>query len=104
MQLNTLTTNNTDEIQLIDSDQPQRILAELKQRESLLQTTRETVISQQTTLITTIPDNNELVKNRPLEDCAEVLEYVIHKVQRVTIIYAHNKKEKNLRELCHSLA
>ena len=34
--------NNTDEIQLIDTDQPQRILTELKQRESLLQTTSTT--------------------------------------------------------------
>ena len=65
---------NTNEIQLIDTDQPQRILTELKQRESLLQTTRETIISQLTTLTTTIPDNNQLVKNRPLEDCAELLE------------------------------
>ena len=52
--------NDTDEIQLIDPDQPQRILAELKQCESLLQTARETVISQHTTLTTTLPDNNEL--------------------------------------------
>ena len=88
--------NNTDEIQLIDTDQPQRILTELKQRESLLQTTRETIVSQLTTLTTDIPDNNQLVKNRPLEDCAELLEYVIHKVQRVNIIYMRTtKKTKN---------
>ena len=41
-----------------------------------------------------MPDNNELVKNRPLEDCAELLEYVIHKVQRVTINYMRTIKKK----------
>ena len=35
-----------------------------------------------------MPDNNEL------EDCAELLEYIIHKVQRVTIIYMRKTKKK----------
>ena len=41
-----------------------------------------------------MPDNNDLVKNRPLEDCGELLEYVIHKVQRATISYMKPTKIK----------
>ena len=41
-----------------------------------------------------MPDNNELVKNRPLEDCAELLEYVINKIQRATIYYMRTIKKK----------
>ena len=41
-----------------------------------------------------MPDNNELVTNRPLEDCAELLEYVIHKIQRATIYYMRTTKKK----------
>ena len=85
----------SEDIQLIYEDQPQRILNELKQKESLLQTARETIVSQIGVLTNNIPDNNTLVKNRPLEDCAELLEYIIHKVQSVTIIYMRFNTKKN---------
>ena len=60
----TQTTNLriAEDIQLIDEDQPQRILNELKQKESLLQTARETIESQIGVLANNIPDNNTLVK------------------------------------------
>ena len=86
--------NDTDKIQLLDPDQPNRIQGEFNQRLNLLQTARETVTTQLTTLLSSMPDNNELVKNRPLEDCAELLEYVIHKIQRATIYYMQTIKKK----------
>ena len=71
------TPQKNDEIQILDPDQNNRIQGDL----NLLQSTRETVLTELTILLSTMPDNNDLVKNRPLEDCAELLEYVIHKVQ-----------------------
>ena len=92
---NTTQQNDNDEIQLLDPDQTNRIQGEFNQRLNLLQTARETVSTQLTILLSSLPDNNELVKNRPLEDCAELLEYVIHKIQRATIYYMRTiKKEK----------
>merc|ERR1711888_412892 len=44
-------------------------------------------ITEVTRILDTFPDNNTLVKNRPLEACAELLEFIIHKVQRETISY-----------------
>ena len=95
---NTTQTTNvriSEDVQLIDEDQPQHILNELKQKESLLHTARETIKSKIGVLASSIPDNNTLIKNRRLEDCAELLEYIIHKVQRVTIIYMRSNTKKN---------
>ena len=59
-----------------------------------------------TSLLDTLPDNNTLVKNRPLEACAELLEYIIHKVQRATISYMktiRNKINNDRQEIVEQL-
>merc|ERR1711984_60803 len=60
----------------------------------LKQSARETVITEVTRILDILPDNNTLVKNRPLEACAELLEYIIHKVQRATISYMKTTRIK----------
>ena len=59
-----------------------------------MQSTRDTILTEITVLLETLPDNNTLVKNRPLENCAELLEYIIHKVQRATINYMKTTRTK----------
>ena len=59
-----------------------------------MQAARDTVITEVTCILDTFPDNNTLVKNRPLEACAELLEYIIHKVQRATISYMKTTRNK----------
>ena len=77
-----LKANNTHhsniEIQILDPDINNQIQNDL----NLLQATRDTVLTNIECLLETLPDNNTLVKNRPLEACAELLEFIIHKVQR----------------------
>merc|ERR1712215_164248 len=60
----------------------------------LKQSARETIITELSSMLETLPDNNTLVRNRPLEACAELLEYIIHKVQRATISYMKSTKIK----------
>ena len=78
------------DILVLDQGASNRIQGDL----DLKQSARETVITEVTSILDTLPDNNTLVKNRPLEACAELLEYIIHKVQRATISYMKSTKIK----------
>ena len=82
--------NGNNDIIILDQTASNRLQGEL----DLKQSTRETVKTEITNMLYTIPDNNTLVKNRPLEACAELLEYIIHKVQRATISYMKSTKIK----------
>ena len=86
----------SEDVKLIDEDQPQRIINEFQLRENLIRTARGTIEPQLRAITGKIPDNNTLLKNRPLEDCAKLLEYVILKVSKVPIIYMRsNTKQDN---------
>ena len=87
-ELNNINGNN--DIIILDQTAYNRLQVEL----DLKQTTRETVKTEIINMLYTIPDNNTLVKNRPLTACAELLEYIIHKVQRATISYMKSTKIK----------
>ena len=90
------------EIQLLDPEVNNKTQGDL----NLLQSTRDTVLTEVTSLLDTLPDNNTLVKNRPLEACAELLEYIIHKVQRATISYMktiRNKINNDRQEIVEQL-
>merc|ERR1712055_693834 len=82
--------NENHDIQVLDQGTINRIQGAL----DLKQSARDTVITEVTCILDTFPDNNTLVKNRPLEACAELLEYIIHKVQRATISYMKTTRNK----------
>merc|ERR1712239_18310 len=82
--------NENHDILVLDQGAINRIQGDL----DLKQSARETVITEVTRILDTLPDNNTLVKNRPLEACAELLEYIIHKVQRATISYMKTTRNK----------
>ena len=101
-----LKANNTHhsniEIQILDPDINNQIQNDL----NLLQATRDTVLTNIECLLETLPDNNTLVKNRPLEACAELLEFIIHKVQRVTISFmktTRNRLNNDRQEIVQQL-
>merc|ERR1712208_211054 len=102
-ELKALNINNANlDIQILDQGTINRIQGDL----DLKQSTRDTVITEVKRLLDTFPDNNTLVKNRPLEACAELLEYIIHKVQRATISYMktiRNKINNDRREIIDQL-
>merc|ERR1711947_36689 len=75
--------NESHDIGILDQVEINRIRGEL----DLKQTARDTILIESASISDTLPDNNTLVKNRPLEACAELLEFIIHKVQRATISY-----------------
>merc|ERR1712105_244363 len=82
--------NEGHDIVILDQAEIKRIRGEL----DLKQTARDTILIESANISDTLPDNNTLVKNRPLEACAELLEYIIHKVQRATISYMKSTKIK----------
>merc|ERR1712208_158608 len=88
MELNNI--NGNHDILVLDQVASNRIQGDL----DLKQSARETIKTEITSMLDTLPDNNTLVKNRPLEACAELLEYTIHKVQRATISYMKTTRNK----------
>merc|ERR1711947_36971 len=82
--------NEGHDIAILDQAEINRIRGEL----DLKQTARDTILIESAKISDTFPDNNTLVKNRPLEACAELLEFIIHKVQRATISYMKSTKIK----------
>merc|ERR1712055_529595 len=82
--------NENHDILVLDQVASNRIRGDL----DLKQSARETIITELSSMLDTIPDNNTLVRNRPLEACAELLDYIIYKVQRATISYMKSTKIK----------
>merc|ERR1712055_101296 len=82
--------NENQDILILDQAALNRIRGDL----DLKQSARETILTELASMSDTLPDNNTLVRNRPLEACAELLEYIIHKVQRATISYMKSTKIK----------
>ena len=82
--------NENQDILILDQAASNRIRGDL----DLKQSARETILTELASMLDTLPDNNTLVRNRPLEACAELLEYIIHKVQRATISYMKSTKIK----------
>merc|ERR1711936_422383 len=83
-------SNEGHDIVILDQAEINRIRGDL----DLKQTARDTILIESASMSVTLPDNNTLVRNRPLEACAELLEYIIHKVQRATISYMKSTKIK----------
>merc|ERR1712030_62141 len=82
--------NEDHDILILDQAALNRIRGDL----DLKQSARETILTELASMSDTLPDNNTLVRNRPLEACAELLEYIIHKGQRATISYMKSPKIK----------
>merc|ERR1712208_217107 len=82
--------NEGHDIAILDQAEINRIRGGL----DLKQTARDTILIESAKISDTFPDNNTLVKNRPLEACAELLEFIIHKVQRATISYMKTTRNK----------
>merc|ERR1711984_15344 len=82
--------NGNQDILILDQAALNRIQGDL----DLKQSARETILTELASMSDTLPDNNTLVRNRPLEACVELLEYIIHKVQRATISYMKTIKTK----------
>merc|ERR1711936_664341 len=82
--------NENQDILILDQAALNRIRGDL----DLKQSARETILTEIASMSDTLPDNNTLVRNRPLEACTKLLEYIIHKVQRATISYMKSTKIK----------